>query len=162
VPDGDRHGWNDFQHYLDAHFGSLARFEDFFLLDASHLAIDEPAEGTITMIGRLFFAHGLFIHVRKILERNDRGQVRTVQYSYHAGVIGKDARSILQYDNAHPHPGHADEHHRHRYDCQHWIEIKPPEWIGRERWPTLGDVIEELYEWWNEEGVFLLGEDLEG
>lgn len=37
--------------------------------------------------------------------------------------------------------------HRHRYD-DHGVEVMPIEHIGLEQWPTLGEVIEEVYDWW--------------
>lgn len=107
--------------------------------------------------GRLICKGGLFIKVQKLIERNNRNQVRTFRYSYHAGLEGDADRSIFRYDNAHTYvrEGHADEHHKHRFDYATWGEIAPPQWVGVHNWPTLTDVIEELYEWWQENGQFL-------
>ena len=104
--------------------------------------------------GRLTCRNGLFVDVKKTLRINVLGQIRTVEYSYHAGVIGQRNRPIFRYDNAHPYSieGHADAHHRHRFDHVTWEEIEPPEWVGRDRWPHLDEVVRELMSWWEATG----------
>ena len=72
--------------------------------------------------------------------------VQTYIYAYHASVRGHGA--ILRYDNNHGRPGHADWHHVHRCDWRTDDDVGHVEWIGEERWPTLGEVIQELMDWY--------------
>ena len=158
MPNADRHGWQEFQGYLSAHDGWLSRYNDHFLIENT-LKIEVIDPRTLLISGRLRCIGDLFIDVSKTLEMNSRQQVRTVKYSYHAGIVGAADRPIFRYDNYHAHPGHDDEHHRYHYDISTWKEIKPPEWVGHQGWPTLGEVIDELFEWWNEVGRFALNHD---
>lgn len=73
-------------------------------------------------------------------------EVQTLIYAYHAAVVGHGM--ILRYDNNHGRPGHADWHHVHRGDWRNANDdAGTVEWIGRDSWPTLGDVIRELGDW---------------
>lgn len=81
--------------------------------------------------------------------------MRTRRYRYHAGVEGPTARPIFRYDNTDAKPGHADAHHKHRFDPTTWQEIKPPRWFGVERWPHLSEAVEELRDWWETTGRHL-------
>ena len=94
MPGGDRHGWNDLQHYLDIHESTLARYESHFLLE-NHLEYLLTDEATLLIRGRLNFAGNLFIEVSKTLEINDRNQVRTIRYKYHAGLPGSKNRPLF-------------------------------------------------------------------
>jgi hypothetical protein len=105
--------------------------------------------------GRILCQHGLYIDVDKTLEMNEKKQVRTIRYSYHAGIEGSPGRPIFRYDNAHRYEGHGDEHHKHQFSDDTGQEIDPPKWIGRANWPHLSDVIEELFSWWESRGRHL-------
>lgn len=149
----DPHGWNALDNYLSAHFGCLDGFRDHFVLEDDLECYFEPPDA-YRIRGRLRCHPNLFLYIDKTLEVNDRRQVRTVRYNYHAGMEGTENRPIFRYDNAHryAHEGHADEHHKHRFNHTTWQEINPPEWVGRERWPHLDAVIQELSDWWRETG----------
>jgi hypothetical protein len=153
---GDPHGWNSFQKYIQVQESHLDRFRDYFI-ETDNLQYTFPSAARFEIRGRIRCRHGLFIDVDKTLEFNDRQQVRTLYYSYHAGIEGSEDRTIFRYDNAHRYAreGHADEHHKHRFDPATWSEIEPPVWIGNNGWPHLSDVIEELLAWWNSAGQFL-------
>jgi hypothetical protein len=154
MPAGDRHGWNSLEGYLNAHHGNMRDFlGHFVVVDGIDILLSGPE--AIQIEGRLHCRGGLFLDVRKTLDMNERRHVRTVLYSYYAGIVGEPVRTIFRYDNAHPHSGHPDAHHKHCFDVSTWTEIKPPQWIGYAAWPTLRDVIEELDEWWSEHGQFL-------
>ena len=127
-PGGDPHGWNSLDHYLAIHARRLADFTHFIVADDLQI---EVIGDSLFIRGRLTCEHGLFIDVVKALDINDRGQVRTRQYAYHAGVIGDADRSIFRYDNHDQKLGHPDRHHCHRFDYQTWTEILPPVEIGR-------------------------------
>lgn len=146
---GDSHGWTPFQNYLKVHHSYLDDLRDDFVVD-DNLRYEFVTAQLFEIRGRIWCQHGLFVDVDKTLEVNTRNQVQTVKYSYHAGIEGRSDRPILRYDNAHRYAreGHEDEHHKHRFDASTWQEIEPPEWIGRQRWPHLSEVIEELRDWW--------------
>lgn len=154
---GDRHGWNSLDHYLAIHDAQLARLGEFFVEDdCSQIQLTD--EGTLRIEGLIWCKGDTFLDVTKTMEINERDQVRTVYYKYHAGIVlDGETRSIFRYDNAHVYEreGHADAHHKHRFDQDSWEEIRPPEWVGHDRWPTLTDALEELHEWWQETGQFL-------
>jgi hypothetical protein len=38
------------------------------------------------------------------------------------------------------------------FDHTTWREILPPKWVGEEAWPHLNEVVEELRDWWENEG----------
>jgi len=150
----DRHGWNDLDHYLSIHFAQLKRLGEY-IVERDELEIDLTDADTLRIKGRIYCVHSLFLDVAKTLEINDRHQVRTIRYKYHAGILGETPRSIFRYDNAHPYTEHPDDHHKHFYDLVTWQEVDPPQWVGRNALPTLAEVLEELYDWWNETGQFL-------
>ena len=150
---GDRHGWSSLQNYLTVHNNCLDNYRAYFIVSDS-LVYQFATPGLLTISGRVAFQHGLFLDVDKLLEVNNRHQVRTISYSYHAGVEGPQDRAIFRYDNAHQYvrEGHEDAHHKHRFDPKSWNELEPPIWIGRNGWPHLSEVIEELIEWWDSTG----------
>jgi hypothetical protein len=153
---GDPHGWTSFQNYITVHESHLNRFRDYFI-DADDLQYTFPSPDRFVIHGRIRCRHALFIDIDKTLAFNDRQRVRTLYYSYHAGVEGPEDRPIFRYDNAHRYAreGHADEHHKHRFDPATWQEIEPPTWVGYHGWPHLSDVIEELLAWWDSIGQHL-------
>src|SRR5690606_41520456 len=94
----------------------------------------------------------LVIQCDKTLERNERNQIRGLRYSYQAQFASPPLRQIFRYDNSHVYveEGHEDAFHKHQFSFRTWKEIEPPVWIGRQNWPELSKVIDELYEWWIE------------
>ena len=126
----DRHGWNALDHYLTIHDQHLDRRRYF--IESHSLVFAFVGDNVLTFLGRIDCAYGLFIDVDKTLEMNEHGQVRTVKYSYHAGLSGGDDRPVFRYDNAqvYEREGHADAHHRHRYDHTTWNEIRPRSGLG--------------------------------
>ena len=70
------------------------------------------------------------------------------RYAYNASVRGHG--NFLRHDNAHAYPGHPDQHHRQEFDWHTGEELRGfPLWVGTEGgWPTLGDFIEEVCEWY--------------
>jgi len=110
--------------------------------------------------GRILGIGGVYLDSREILDINDRTQVRTLRYSYHAGIkLARDG-AIFRYDNAHRYEREhqPDEHHKHLFDAS-GKEAGPPLWIGRDSCPTLEEVLAELEEWWSETGWFLAESD---
>ena len=151
---GDRHGWNSEQEYFNVHHRRLDDLRGHFIERDTLHRIDLPGN-QIQIKGRIDCKYGLFLDVDKTLERNSRGQVRTISYSYQACLAGQPVRPIFRYDNAHPHADHQDAHHKHVFNPRTWEEQIPPDWIGRDGWPHLSDVLKELEDWWFEIGQHL-------
>lgn len=82
-----------------------------------------------------------------VLDGDHDALVHTITYAYHAGIRG--GGMILRYDNNHPWPGHPDEHHVHRGN---WRDADDDsgkiEWVGEQHWPTLGEVVQEVMDWY--------------
>ena len=100
--------------------------------------------------GRLRLVDGLEIRVSKH-QNIDFGpggpHVETQEYSYQ--VLRKDTEGVTnlwRYDNAHSYVGHADAHHLHLYRDDGTDEVVH---VGEAGWPTLGDVIDDLFSWWS-------------
>lgn len=103
--------------------------------------------------GELICADGYELHIRRLQVTDDRGGalwVKTATYSYHALHRRREAtRQLFRYDNIHVHPHHDDPHHRHGFD-RNGLEMKPVEHIGVVQWPNLGQVLDELFEYWKQ------------
>lgn len=141
-----RHDWLSWDQYTAAHESNLRRFPSFIVDDA---LIATPLVHVVFWSGRLLCQDGIEIHVTKaqaVRERAGRREVRTETYSYHALRKHPDGRvqDILRYDNAHPHEEHNDAHHKHIWPHGREMVLH----IGEKLWPTLGDVIAEVEEWW--------------
>jgi hypothetical protein len=118
---------------------------------ADTLELRDVGAGVLRMRGEIACSGGLVVDVRKFLEVLDgEGQdarVQTFEYKYNAFVRG--GHNVLRYDNTHPYPGHADAHHKHVYDRETGRQVPgSPFWIGADRWPTLGEVLDELERWY--------------
>lgn len=100
---------------------------------------------------------GIEIHVEKVQDLRRLGgrpTVRTLLYNYHVlQRLPGGERNLLRYDNAHAHPGHPDTHHRHDYEESGYVRVRHLTECGWEPgdWPTLGNVIEEIYDWWQDQ-----------
>ena len=68
-------------------------------------------------------------------------RARTIKYSYNAST---PKGNILRYDNAHIHPGHPTEHHKHIYNGTGNQVAGSPFHVGEDGWPLMHEVIDEL------------------
>ena len=144
-----KHDWNSWDHYQDSHLRRIQDYADYFILRDALVATMARAE--VRWWGVLYCVDGLEIRVtegQEVRYRSGQPQVQTVEYRYHV-LRREDGKTInlFRYDNIHQQPGHPDSHHKHRFDAQ-GTETEPPTHVGADGWPTLGDVIEEAYEWW--------------
>jgi hypothetical protein len=148
---GDPHGWNSLDNYMKTHQGYLAYWErrGFLINDALEWRMEEGGS-VLTIRGRLHFRGGYSIAVDKVLTvRIARGrcEVQTVRYAYQVlrALPDGQACKLFRYDNDHQYrrEGHPDAHHKHVYDRNGNEQVV---WVGRENWPTLHKVIDELYE----------------
>lgn len=109
--------------------------------------IEDLGNGEIWMHGEIWCDGGVRVTVDKYLMVVNEGPpvvVQTRDYSYNASLSGRG--NIFRYCS--PHADHNCFHHRHDFDAF----AKDPsetETIARipGDWPTLGDVIEELFKW---------------
>jgi hypothetical protein len=126
----------------------MADMDHFIIRDG--LAYETIDPRTLQIAGEVVCEGGLSLFVTKHLEVTNDLQVKTFRYRYHAQFTDPPLRQIFRYDNGHVYgrEGHPDAFHRHTFDTSTWHEIVPPTWIGYEHWPTLREVLEELYEWW--------------
>ncbi len=149
----DKHGPSRYFSYIDVHnciMGQLKRSE-FVGVDA----VEIDREGMeISIDGQVACKGCLVIDVHKDLiclgdPSEDNPLVQTIAYSYDVFIEGRG--NIFRYDNFHPgflYEGHRDEHHKHIFG---WPprpdDLGRVEWVGRERWPTLGEVVFEAMTW---------------
>lgn len=101
-------------------------------------------DGTLQISGHLAGRDKLLLGVWKLLQMQSRDgvvYVRTARYSYEGFLAN---RRLFRYDNAHAHPGHQDEHHKHVFDESGGEQVI---WLGRDRWPYLSDALEDLAQW---------------
>ncbi|MFT4040785.1 MAG: hypothetical protein QM692_21570 [Thermomicrobiales bacterium] len=157
---GSRHGWYERGTFFFLISLDLQQFKDdeFVVADGLVRKIAEQPADLEILAGRLTCQHSLFLDVQMKLDTTVRGGriwVRLRTRQYHAGVLGKHPRPIFRYDNSHPYPGHPDAFHKHQFDPATWEQPDWPVWIGRENWPSLGDVLEELRQWWEVTGSHL-------
>jgi Family of unknown function (DUF6516) len=146
-----RHDWNAWDHYQSIHDKRIQDF-DHFIVENRLIAV--PTTNKVVWQGTLLCGHGIEIHVHKVQDKRTRpdGQpeVRTVRYKYQAMRRENDrVVTLVRYDNS-EHHGQPDPHHRHGYDAQGG-QIDPPEHVGEDSWPTLGDVIQEVHDKWGSE-----------
>lgn len=115
------------------------------------MELEDIGADLLVMSGEIACLGGLVVRVEKYLEvsegEGDDALVRTVEYKYNAFMRGHN--NLLRYDNSHSFPGHEDSHHKHEYDWRTGQQFPGfPEWVGEHRWPTLGQVLEELEQWY--------------
>jgi hypothetical protein len=144
----DRHDWNAWQDYEAVHSRIVQSYASFINRDELRPTVTSEA---VSWEGVLHCTDGIEVHVEKqqeVRHRHGRPEVRTVWYSYHVlRRVGDHVINLFRYDNIHVQPGHPDSHHRHRFR-EDGSEIEPPAHVGAERWPTLGDVLEEAFACW--------------
>jgi hypothetical protein len=110
--------------------------------------------GDLLMQGEIACIGMIVVGVWKILEytspQGAPAEVQTLAYSYNVSIRGMG--NLFRYDNQHAdwlHYGHRDEHHKHVFNFETGDELADsPLWIGADRWPTLGQVLEEIRDWY--------------
>ena len=148
---GVNRDWLDLERYLTIHEQCLERSCSYFVESPDLIIPRAKNSRLIRMHGDLFCKGDLVIHVDKTLEVNSRRQARGILYRYQAQFAALPLRQIFRYDNAHAYSreGHPDAYHKHVFSPVSWKETEVIH-IGRERWPTLQQVIDELFDWWQQ------------
>lgn len=148
-----RHRPNSWEQYQAIHAKKIADYSPHFIV--SDELVPQLAPTAVIWRGTLFCAANIEIHVNKaqdLFTRPDgRLAVQTQAYDYHVlQRLRQGERNLFRYDNSHPHPEHPDAHHRHEYDANGLSRAEhlcDRGWqVGD--WPNLGQVIDEVYEWW--------------
>lgn len=136
--------------YFTIHEESLRRLESWAVISNRLRTIVDLEAGRVFIQGELRCQGDVSLFVDTQLLVDGRRNVRGKSYSYQAQMTGSPIRPIFRYDNAHRYTleGHPDAFHKHVWNYQNWQEILPPQWIGRYHWPTLTQVVEEVWDWW--------------
>ena len=154
-----KHAPARFRSYIAAHDRHMVQLRSTTFVGADSLRlIAQPS--LILMVGDIGCLGNIRVTVEKylaivtpkatpseVLDGDHDIAVQTIAYAYHASIA--DYGAILRYDNNHPWPRHADNHHVHRCDWRDRDDDSGRvEWIGADRWPTLGDVVREVMDWY--------------
>jgi hypothetical protein len=152
-----RHGANALKNYVETHETVMEQFRREGFVESDTIDLVSAGNGLFHMEGEIRCLGGLVCTVEKWLETVDatdigNPKIQTFRYSYNVSVSGM--HNVFRYDNA-DHYRHADAHHRHAFDWQTGAQTPgSPAWIGKERWPVLGDVVREMSDWyWGHEAV---------
>ncbi len=156
TPNPPKYGPNRLKAYLEIHNNVLSQYKNRGFVGPENITsrgfFQENGKGQILISGEIGCSGGIVIGVEKnlsILEVYDADAlVQTNWYSYNAFI--RNGHNIFRYDNQHEDASfrnHPDPHHKHIFDWRTGDEIRV-DWIGAANWLTLGEVIEELYEWY--------------
>ena len=125
----------------------MAAFRDRGFVGEESLTLVSSAE-EIRMVGEIACLGDIAISVDKVLAilggEGESALVHTVEYAYNACVRGHG--NLLRHDNA-EHYANPDWHHRHEFNWRTG-EQTALVWVGEEGWPTLGDFIDEIEDWY--------------
>lgn len=151
--DSDPHAPNRFRTYREVHSTVINQFKDrgFILLDSLEFL---PVGRGIWLSGRLDLRSGLVLTVEKLIAViegfGDDAIVQTSHYAYNLSIGGLG--NVFRYDNQdddYLREGHLDCHHKHVFNWVTGLELgASPQWVGRNEWPTLGQVIAEAEDWY--------------
>ncbi len=149
--DNPRHSPIRISRYKEIHDSYMESFlnEHFISCHTLTFSANDPdeilLEGEIACLGNILITVDKTLEILQDYRKN--ALVQTVIYNYNVSVRGYG--NVFRYDNSHARIGHPDNHHKHEFD---WKLNDQDEgkviWIGAEKWPTLGEVIEEARDWY--------------
>jgi len=140
----------------------MGQFRQSDFVSTDTLSVDSYGSGAAAfyvMSGEIGCQGNIIITVDEILDVVTAGEmpeVCTSRYSYNVRVFGQN--TAFRYDNFHRHDDHPDEHHKHIFDFSTGTQLRT-EWIGKDGWPTLSEVIEEARSWWSKNHSILVRPD---
>ncbi len=143
-----KHGPSRLNAYLQIHETVMeCQLRNGFVL--SDELVFTPIHNGILLEGDILCQGPIRLQVRKIIRilegEGSDALVQTAAYSYNALLPSRG--NIFRYDS--PHATHNKEHHVHRYDVLNSGLQFPIQWLRDEaQRPTLGEVIDELAEWY--------------
>jgi hypothetical protein len=146
-----KHSPTKFSTYVSIHENWMdkLRAKDFIREDSLQFTFLEA--GLLKIEGEISCRGNIAVRVEKTLivledEATDP-LVQTILYAYNASVRGH--KSFLRYNNLHRLPGHKDDHHKNFFDWKTEEHLPgSPAWVGENGWPTLGEYIEEVEQWY--------------
>lgn len=160
-----KHAPNRFKSYINIHNTVIERFKSSCFIGEDNLEI-YPLPKKYLLYGTLGCKGNIVITISKtisILDYSSNGDhlVQTDIYAYNVSIEGWG--NIFRYDNEdkdYLREGHFDSHHKHSYNFETKCEFSSsPRWVGKDKWPTLGDVIKEAEDWyWNYKDIYLLND----
>jgi hypothetical protein len=133
--------------YITTHEANMERLRSGGFVGVDTLAWERNPR-SVRLFGEIACLGDIVITVDKTLEIVDGkgSQARILGRLYSYNVHLRNGAVIFRYDNLDTRAGHADAYHKHIYGS-----LDSPEghvaWVGIDRWPTLGDVIEEARVW---------------
>ncbi len=124
----------------------MGRFVDSGFILEDTLVVSSIGAGLILIKGSIRCLGGIRLDVEKVLKVVEgdgaNAMVQTTTYNYNASI---SLGNVLRYDS--PHNDHNEYHHVHRYD----VFAGDQDGTTTEAiWPSLGDVITELQNWYCE------------
>ena len=149
----DRHGPTRFSTYRETHGRVMNQFRSRDFVSSETLKFF-PYPDCFRLKGEISCLGDILVTVDKLIDilsgQDDNAIVQTRWYTYNASVRGYS--NILRYDNQdddYLRDGHHDAHHKHLFDWRTGQEaLGSPFWIGHQNWRTLGDVLQELENWY--------------
>jgi len=153
VATAGKHAPKRLDRYLAIHAAVMGHRQDEGFVLEDGLMLDRVPVG-YRMSGSILCAGGLRVEVRKVLRivsgEAATAMVQTVDYTYHATLDGFG--NLLRYCSPHDddaHPEHKPYHHKHSYDVLGGDVVGSIEAIAEDDWPTLGEVLAELRDWYS-------------
>lgn len=148
---GKKHGPNRLSNYLETHDTVLQQFVSSGFVLSNDLSFWPYGEGLFVMTGDLRCLGHITLRVAKVLEvvggEHRNPMVQTVAFSYNASIEGLG--NIVRYDSPHSEE-HRPTHHAHRFDVLKGDLEGTVEDMADDTWPTIGDVLSELREFYYE------------
>lgn len=146
-----KHSPTRYSTYITAHENYLDQLRASGFVREDSLEITPFESGLFKIQGEISCLGNIAVRVEKTLivlgeEEDTDPLVQTILYAYNASVRGHE--NFLRYNNLHTVPGHRDAHHKNFFDWQTGKHLSgSPAWVGEESWPTLGEYLEEVREW---------------
>lgn len=150
----DPHAPNRLSRHVSIHTTKMAEYyaRGFVGCDTLEYIVEDGTH-EIQQVGEIGCLGEIVLSIRRNMEIVDPDPesdpvIHTYYYAYNASV--RNHETFLRYDNA-PHPpgpDWKDQHHRHFGDWRTGEYPDSPQWTGIERWPKLGDFIEEVEKWY--------------
>lgn len=153
-----KHQWIFYDKYVDIHTTIIEKYRnigDFINENTiefnAFLRYDKPlikVQGQLGCLGEIIIDVLKYLELDNNLSYSKYPLVKTNSYAYQ--VFFRNGNPIFRYDNNHPdslHDGCKDPHHKHIFDFKTGKELGI-EWIGVDKWLTLGEVIQETHDFY--------------
>lgn len=143
---GTNHDWQVMDRYFTIHERCLDQVEEYFVVEHNVRFPVTRSHTRIRFRGFLQCLGGIEVFIDLGLVRDKVDRVRGRRFTYHAQISTPQVITVLRYDNAPHYPAHPDAFHKHLFDASG--NPAGVVHIGRRQFPTLRNVIDEVFEWW--------------